>query len=280
MGNHDMVPANYFPYLNDTSFTIHNEEIESRDKLLKDLKEIWGLPDAFLKAGYYSTNIDQDRWCLISINRYLYYPTNNLDSNLYYHLNAFRLYYYPDSDPEGQFTFLHEQLQACSPKPVILLAHAPPGVRDHSKVYKRQLEKLFKHYPSPIVILTGHTHTDYFQTLGGKAVNFVGPSLTGWQNVTSAVRVVELEGEIGMRNFQTFLFKRGLEKGGDWQMEYDWQRDYQLPDASMQSANLLTKLLQIDPKKRNSFCRHYARKSQVEEGKCLEFFFQFYFNNM
>jgi hypothetical protein len=73
LGNHDLVPANYFPYLNDTSFTGFKEEIGKRNQLLKDLKDIWGVPDTFLKAGYYSTTIDQDRWCLISINRYIFY---------------------------------------------------------------------------------------------------------------------------------------------------------------------------------------------------------------
>lgn len=72
MGNHDLLPANYFAYnSSDPKITLDST------MLLKKVQEIWELPKEFEKAGYYRKDLED--FCVLAIN-----------SNLYYHFNAYR----------------------------------------------------------------------------------------------------------------------------------------------------------------------------------------------
>ena len=75
LGNHDLMPANYFAY-NSTDVS----KMKNSTKLLKGIGRIWKLPSTFTKAGYYRK--DLGKFCVLTLN-----------SNLYYHFNAHRYHF-------------------------------------------------------------------------------------------------------------------------------------------------------------------------------------------
>lgn len=167
VGNHDGLPANFFPYgpLKNSSAQWPNEP------LYAEYGSIWGVPKSseFSDRGYYS--LSDPGKCVVSLN-----------SNLYYHFNAFRLMY-PDpapaakdgcggagSDEIGQWLWLIETLSRCHGKAVVVSTHAPIGSRDHSRAYRDALSTILQAFSRhmPIHVLSGHTHTDYFRPWYGR----------------------------------------------------------------------------------------------------------------
>ncbi|XP_062571431.1 acid sphingomyelinase-like phosphodiesterase 3b [Saccostrea cucullata] len=246
LGNHDEYPKDAYPPAPGSDYYKGIIQNAHFDQLLTN-----DTAKQFLTGGYYTTLIHPGLR-VMGLNTNLLYSQDKLTAN--------------SDDPAGQFQWMDNTLTKArtAKEKVIILSHVPPGVFEkynslmwfYDKFNIRYVRILQKFSDIITAQIYGHEHTDSFRILKdtqGSPVGtlFLAPAVTPWNSSLAGVGANnpslrlyiynKTDGTI-LNYKQYYLDLASLIHGvgnTNWTLEYDAQRDYQLPDLSPKSMNNL-----------------------------------------
>uniref|UniRef100_A0A8D0B2A7 Sphingomyelin phosphodiesterase acid like 3B n=1 Tax=Salvator merianae TaxID=96440 RepID=A0A8D0B2A7_SALMN len=196
---------------------------------------------------------------MIVLNTNLYYENNNQTGSM--------------EDPAGQFHWLEDILTNASKagEKVYIIGHVPPGFfekkrgkpwfREHFN--QRYIEIIQKHHGVIMAQFFGHHHTDSFRMFYSDtgiptSVMFLAPAVTPWKTTLPGVhngannpgiRVFTYDHDTllvkDMVTYYLNLTHANLE-APRWDKEYSLTEDFQIPDGSVHSMQLLLEKLGKD----------------------------------
>lgn len=281
LGNHEAVPCNSFPH----------EEIEdaiSSQWVYDVVSSKWRTWIGTQKAreadnyGAYSYRVPNTKLRIISIN-----------TNLFYAFNFWVFEKEMAFDPNGQFAWLVQELQAAEDagERVYIIGHMPPGRHDALYDGSNYLNQIVNRYDATIAAMFwGHTHTDHFELsysdysnrshLTAIMMSYISPSLTPTSG-SPAFRVFTVDPEtFGVLDFEVYtapLEADGFQtKGPSWNPYYSARQAYgSLLNMSSSTAELtpafwhnVTEVFETNDK---AFQQYFSRKSRGwGQGNCTE----------
>ncbi|KAJ5176348.1 uncharacterized protein N7482_002225 [Penicillium canariense] len=230
LGNHDAAPLNLFP-----SHNIPDEYNPqwAYEALAANWMTLTGM-ESVQKAteyGSYSAIHPNSKLRIISYNSIFYYKYN------------FFSYEEPmESDPNGQFTWLIEEMQAAEDagQRVWLISHIPSGNVDHLRDHSHYFDQIVQRYETTIAgLFYGHTHTDEFQIAYSNyshrnwdtatAMGYVAPSMTPTSGPPS-FRVYDIDPEtFGVMDFTQYIANisdPSFQRGPEWVPYYSAKKAY------------------------------------------------------
>ncbi|CAG8918469.1 unnamed protein product [Penicillium salamii] len=205
IGNHDTAPLNLFPSKN-----VPNGHIQwAYNALAEDWHSLAGVSTVQSADDYgsYSAIHPNSNLRIISYNSIFYYKFN------------FYMYQEPmEKDPNGQFKWLINELQAAEDagQRVWLISHIPPGVADHFHDYSHYFDQIVQRYEATIAgLFYGHTHMDEFQIAysdykdrshkTATAMGYIAPAMTPTEGPPS-FRVYEIDPEtFGVLDYTQYI---------------------------------------------------------------------------
>lgn len=196
VGNHEMSPVNLIPS------NMYAERSNSAQWLYDLVAGYWvkwtgkETKSDITRIGAYSAKYPQGKLRVISLN-----------TNLYYRLN-FEMYHDDmEKDPNGQFAWLVQQLDAAEKAGdrAYIMGHMPMGDLDALHDGSHTFDQIVNRYADTIAAMFfGHTHVDHFELhyadyanrgyQNARAMSYIAPSLTPTSGMPS-FRVYDVDPE-------------------------------------------------------------------------------------
>jgi sphingomyelin phosphodiesterase len=230
LGNHDAAPLNLFPSNNIPSKYNPQWAYEALTANWMTLTGIESVQNAN-DYGSYSAIHPNSKLRIISYSSIFYYKYN------------FFSYTEPmEYDPNGQLTWLIEELQAAenAGQRVWLISHIPSGNVDHFRDYSHYFDQIIQRYEATIAgLFFGHTHTDEFQIAysdyknrnwdTATAMGYVAPSMTPTSGPPS-FRVYDIDPEtFAVMDFTQYIAnisEPSFQTKPTWIPYYSVKKDY------------------------------------------------------
>ncbi|KFY10317.1 hypothetical protein V491_07711 [Pseudogymnoascus sp. VKM F-3775] len=180
MGNHDVVPVNCIPPTTISTTLGVQWAYDTLAGYWNDWISTSGETNTANAYGAYSVKYPGGKLRVISLNTVFYYTLN------------FWLYEEPmQNDPNGQFTWLVNELQSAEDAGdnVYIISHIPPGSSDFFRGFSNTFNQIVNRYDATIAAMFyGHTHVDEFEISYSDyanrnadtavAMSYIAPSMT------------------------------------------------------------------------------------------------------
>lgn len=245
-GNHECFPADQFDFFSNTTKWL----TDATSDMWKDL--IGENAAQSLKSNSYYEVFDAGRNLrIIAMN------TQVCDT-----LNFFLMQ--NPTDPWGELKWLKSVLKDAEEKnqSAFIFAHIPSSDQFCHTEWARHYNIIIERFGNVIRgQFFGHTHFDQFQYYRGFFDNipfgaaFIAPSMTTYTNLNPSFRVFEVDRDTNtLLNYQQYrlnLSKVNNEKANflEWDVVYDFLRDYNVPDLSPSSMAELSRRIYVNFKK-------------------------------
>ena len=241
LGNHESFPVNVYDFLSNREVSFNN--------FFADEWVDWIGPDAALvlkKDGYYSTFNSQYNLKIISLN-----------SQACNDQNWFLLR--DQTDPGGMLKWLRGELYDAERKGnfVYIVSHFPNHtcLEKFGLIYDALLDRFSNIIRGSFV---GHSHGAEYSVVRDsktkeiKLVNLVTSSLTTYEERLPSFRILDVDAET-MRPVNFYDYRLNLTKWNnieddnlEWDLGYEFLKEYNLTDMSMESMAILTERLRTD----------------------------------
>jgi len=232
LGNHEMNPIESFDFSN------ANKERYPLDKVSAEWKsflnpEAW---ESFAKNGYYSTLLDKSKKVRII----------GIFVGAYDEMNWFL--YLQTYDPGHMFAWLEIELDKAEKnnEDVFILKHIPIAAYTNQGANKHMISLLNRYANNIRGVMAGHTHQDHITLIKDQQNNyittqFIGPSLTTFENGHPSFRVYEIDSETNVVvNYKQYRLDsdkwnefRDPGTKVEWDVAYNFLEEYNMKDLSV-----------------------------------------------
>ncbi|KAJ9073691.1 hypothetical protein DSO57_1013509 [Entomophthora muscae] len=270
IGNHESVPLNQFPFQG----TEEGKDFYLYRFMASQWKQWLDEPQLQMvrKVGYYSKDHSHTLKVIV------------LNNNLFYTYNYYALLHPTDSDPNGMFTWLIQELQEVEDNGgwAYLASHIPPGSTDFYQHWSEAYHRIIERYAHVISgQFYGHLHTDEFEIFYNQAnktaataisTAYLAPSVSTMNGINPSYRVYSVE-QATYKVIDYTQYYADLKKKANWTSRATWEVMYSARDAYTNGYNpptldakfwhLATAGMEKDPNHFSLFQAHLKGKGLV-----------------
>ncbi len=210
-----------------------------------------------------------------------------------------------DDPGAGELAWLADELEKAKARheKVWLVYHIPPGVDAYATTHARQMAAaepvrlLWKEpYQSKFLSLmaqyaslvgpnfAGHVHVDDFRLLGSRAGRsafvMVGPGVSPITGQNPTFRLVQFDSHGKLEDETTYYLRNLTEAAGgaasDWDVEYDFRREWKLPGLNAESYASLYERIAGSSETADRWWRFYSTSSEAGRAVAHSSYRQFY----